>query len=137
MAETDLATVLFFEEHRDALDLYLTLENRLTTSFPDVTRSVQKTQITFRNPRVCACVSFARVRRKAELPPGWLVLTLGLPSPLPSPRVAVSVEVRPGRWTHHIVLSTPEELDSELMDWVQTSYAFAQKHLRSGSSRRP
>ena len=50
MAETDLATFLFFEGHRDALDLYLTLENRLTTSFPDVTRSVQKTQITFRIP---------------------------------------------------------------------------------------
>jgi hypothetical protein len=65
------------------------------------------------------------VKRKAELPAGWLTLTLGLPAPLGSPRAAVSVEAYPGRWTHHFVLSRPEELDGELMAWVGEAYAFA------------
>ena len=72
-----------------------------------------------------ACVSFARVKRKAELPEGYLVITLGLPEPLASARVAVKTEPYHGRWTHHIVVSKPEELDAELLSWVREAYAFA------------
>ena len=74
---------------------------------------------------VFACVSFARVRRKSELPDVWLTLTLGLPEPLESSRVAVRAEPYPGRWTHHFVLTGFEDLDDELLDWIRASYAFA------------
>lgn len=121
--ETDV--LMFFEGHEDVLALYLTFEEALYHSFPNVNRRVQKTQITFYNRHVFACVSFARVKRKAELPQRYMVITLGLPAPLDSGRVAVSVEVRPGRWTHHIVVSQPEELDAELLVWVREAYDFA------------
>ena len=85
----------------------------------------QKTQITFFQRHVFACVSFARVKRKAELPEGYLTLTLGLPCPLDSPRIALRVEAYPGRWTHHFVLKGPEELDEEMQDWIEAAYAFA------------
>ena len=74
-----------------------------------------------------ACVSFARVRRKAELPETWLTLTLGLPYPLDSARVAVKTEVYPGRWTTHLVLSSPAELDGELLGWLDEAYEFSQR----------
>ena len=61
-----------------------------------------------------------------ELPDPWLVLTLGLPAPLESGRVAVKTEPYPGRWTHHFVLSRPEEPDAALRSWIQESYAFAE-----------
>ncbi len=125
MNRLDDDTLLFFNERPDALVLYRALEERLYAAFPEVNKRVQKTQITFYNRHVFACVSFARVKRKAELPEGWLTLTLGLPAPLESPRAAVSVEAYPGRWTHHFVLSRPEELDEELMAWVGEAYAFA------------
>ena len=86
---------------------------------------VQKSQITFYNRRLFACASFARVRRKAELPPCWLVVTVGLARRLDSPRVAVATEPYPGRWTHHIVISDPAEVDDELMGWVREAAAFA------------
>ena len=121
----DTETLLFFDGHEDALELYRTLEERLYETFPVVNKRVQKTQITFTNRHVFACVSFARVKRKAELPQRYMVITLGLPAPLDSGRVAVSVEVRPGRWTHHIVVSQPEELDAELLAWVREAYDFA------------
>ena len=121
----DADTLQFFDGHTEALGLYQTLE-ALLCDFPNVNKRVQKTQITFRNRHVFACVSFARVKRKAELPEPWLVLTLGLPAPLDSPRVAVKTEPYPGRWTHHFVLSRPEELDGELRDWIGRSYAFAE-----------
>ena len=123
----DMETLMFFDGHRDALPLYLTFMQWLCDSLPSVDRRVQKTQITFFNRRVYACVSFARVRRKAELPAGWMVLTLGLPAPLESDRVAAKTEPCPGRWTHHIVVSRPSELDDELLSWVRQAYDFANR----------
>ncbi len=125
MRELDLDTLMFFNGHGDALDLYQRLEDLLYRAFPLVNKRVQKTQITFTNRHVFACVPFARVNRKAELPEGYLVITLGLPAPLESPRVAVKTEPYPGRWTHHIVVSRPEELDEELLSWIGEAYAFA------------
>lgn len=71
-------------------------------------------------------MSFLRVKPKAALPEHYFVLTLGLPAPLDSARVAGKTEPYPGRWTTHIVVSKPEELDEELFDWVEQAYVFAQ-----------
>ena len=125
MREPDTDTLLFFDQHMETLPLYLAFEEILFDSFPAVNRRVQKTQITFSNRHVFACVSFARVKRKADLPTGYMVVTLGLPGPLDSERVAVKTEPFPGRWTHHIVVSKPEELDEELLSWIKAAYGFA------------
>ena len=125
MRELDMDTLMFFDQHMDILPLYQAFEELLFDSFPVVNKRVQKTQITFSNRHVFACVSFARVKRKAELPMRFIVITLGLPAPLDSERVAVKTEPYPGRWTHHIVVNKPEELDEELLSWVREAYDFA------------
>jgi len=127
MREQDLDTLLFFDEHRAALPLFEALEDKLYERFPETKKRVQKTQITYYHRHVFACVSFARVKRKAELPQTWLTLTLGLPYPLESERVAVKTEAYPGRWTTHIVLSTAEELDDELFSWLDQAYVFSER----------
>ena len=86
---------------------------------------VGKTQISFYNCRLFACVSLLRAKRKAELPAHYIVLTLGLDRPLVTPRAAAVTEPYPGRWTHHFVLSRKEEIDGELLDWVRQAAAFA------------
>ena len=126
MRNPDSDTLLFFDDHPDALELYQAFENLLFSAFPNAGKRVQKTQITFSNQHVFACVSFAQVKRKAELPKGYMVVTLGLPAPLDSERVAVKTEPYPNRWTHHIVISRPEELDEELLSWISDAYAFAE-----------
>ena len=125
MRELDADALMFFDQHMDILPLYQAFEELLFDSFPVVNKRVQKTQITFSNRHVFACVSFARVKRKAELPMRYMVITLGLPAPLDSERVAVKTEPYPGRWTHHIVVNKPEELDEELLSWVREAYDFA------------
>ena len=125
MRELDADTLMFFDQHMDVLPLYQAFEELLFDSFPVVNKRVQKTQITFSNRHVFACVSFARVKRKTELPMRFIVITLGLPAPLDSERVAVKTEPYPGRWTHHIVVNKPEELDEELLSWVREAYDFA------------
>ena len=121
----DANTLMLFDRHLDVLPLYRAFEKLLFDSFPVVNKRVQKTQISFSNRHVFACASFARVKRKAELPKRYMVITLGLPAPLDSERVAVKTEPYPGRWTHHIVVSSPEELDEELLSWMKTAYTFA------------
>ena len=119
--------LLFFSGHPAALPLYQALEETLFALFPEAQRRVQKTQITFFHRHVFACVSFARVLRKKDQPEGSLVLTLGLPSPLSSARAAVQTEPYPGRWTCHLVLRGPEELDEELTGWLREAYGFSER----------
>ena len=118
-------TLLFFKEHPAALPVYEAFARKLAGALPDSNVRVQKTQITFSNRHVYACVSFLRVKKKAELPDSFFVLTLGLPYALESERVAAKTQPYPGRWTTHFVISRLSDLDEELFAWVRQAYAFA------------
>ena len=37
----------------------------------------------------------------------------------------MSVEPYPGRWTNHILITRPEEVDVELMEWLREAHNFA------------
>jgi hypothetical protein len=123
---TGADTLLFFSKHPSALPVYSALEAILYEQFPEMQKRVQKTQITFFRRHVFACVSFQRVRRKAEMPDPFLVLSLGLPYPLNSVRVASQCEPYPGRWTVHVVVNSAEDLDCELISWIRQSYSFSE-----------
>lgn len=117
---------VFFERHKDVYPLFELFEGELPARFPDTRVKVQKSQISYYNRHLYVCVSFLKVRKKAELPEGYFVLTLGLPAPLESGRVAAKTEPYPGRWTTHFVISDPSDLDEEMFGWVAQAYWFAQ-----------
>lgn len=110
--------LLFFDGHLSALPLYEALRERLLAAFPDTVIVVQKTQITFKNRRVFACASLLPAKRKAERPDPYLTVTFGLDHPVYHERIAVTVEARPNRWTHHVLIGSPREIDGELMGWI-------------------
>lgn len=122
----DTDAMLFFDPRPAAMPLFEAFAEKLYGLYPATKMRVQKTQITYSNRHVFACVSFLRVKRKAELPDPYLVVTLGLSFPLASRRVAAKTEAYPGRWTTHIVIGTPSEIDSELMEWVRLAYDFSE-----------
>ena len=122
----DTDVMMFFDPHPAALPLFKAFAEKLYELYPTSEMRVQKTQITFSNRHVFACVSFLRVKKKAELPDPYLVVTLGLSFPLASHRVAAKTEAYPGRWTTHIVIGTPSEIDIELMEWVRLAYDFSE-----------
>ena len=119
--------ILFFDQHQTLLPLYEAFAEKMAARFSDTKTKVQKTQITFSNRHVYACISFLRAKKKAELPASYFVLTLGLPYPLESGRVAAKTEPYPGRWTTHIVISEMSDLDEELFAWVEQAYIFSEK----------
>ena len=119
-------TLFFFDRHHSVYPLYECFQEKLLARFPESRIKVQKSQISYYNRHLYACVSFLKVKKKAELLDDYFVLTLGLPAPLESDRVAAKTEPYPGRWTTHFVISSPSDLDAELFDWVAQAYQFAQ-----------
>ena len=131
----DEDVVAFFRQSPDALPIYERFASRVLEEVADVEVRVQKTQVSFYNPRIFACASFLKIRRAAERPDPYLVLTLGLDEPIDSSRIDGAVEIRPGRWTLHVTLSSPGDVDEELMGWVRRAAEFSARPRASKSSR--
>ena len=117
--------LLFFNDHPRAVAVYAAFDEALEKRFGPQEPRVQKTQITYTNPKVFACVSLPR--KKGE---EGVLVSLGLGRRESSQRVAVASEPYPGRWTNHIPVRTPEEVDGELMAWVEEAYFFAREKGR-------
>ena len=117
--------LLFFSGHMAALPLYERLEQVLLEAFPGTAVEVRKTQISFKNRHLFACASFLPVKRKAQRPDPYLTVTFGLGRPVYRQRIAVTTEAQPNRWTHHVLVGSPEEIDEELLGWLRGAYEFA------------
>ena len=76
----------FFDAHPDAFPLYDKFEKCVTEHVPEVRIKVQKTQISFYNRHMFACVSFARVRKKKDCP-DWITGQFPRGSILPRSRI--------------------------------------------------
>lgn len=121
----DEKALLFFQQDIEALPLYERLEGLILDQIPDVQIKVQKSQISFCNRHMFACVSFAKVRKAKERPDHYIVVSFGLDHGLDSPRIDVATEPYPNRWTHHVLISSPGEIDDELIRWIQEASVFS------------
>jgi hypothetical protein len=59
---------------------------------------------------------------RADVP---LVLTIGLRRRDGSPRWKQIVEPAPGRFTHHLELRSPDEVDDEVVAWLREAWEIA------------
>lgn len=117
----------FFNQHMDSLPLYEAFESSVKKEITDIRIKVQKTQISFYNRHLFACISFTKVRKKKDRPDNYIVITFGLNHKLESSRIDAASEPYPNRWTHHVLLSDRNEIDDELMGWIKEAAAFSDK----------
>ena len=115
----------FFGDHMDALPIYERLEKGILTWIPDVKIKVAKTQITFAKRYGFAFVSFNPCRKAKERPAVWMTVTFGMGCRKESPRIDVATQPYPGRWTHHVMVGSEEEIDEELLDWIKEAADFS------------
>lgn len=115
----------FFDGRMAALPLYEAFERKVLTELNSVNIKVQKTQITFSNRRNFAAVSFLPVRKAKDRPKTYIVVTFGLGYRMESPRIDAAVEPYPNRWTHHVLISSVEEINDELMGWIKEASDFS------------
>ncbi len=119
------AVLFFFNNHLEALPIYQQLEARILERVPAAGVRVQKTQISFCQKRLFACASFNPARKKVLQPAVWLTVSFGLGYRLDSPRVDAVAEPYPNRWTHHVTVASPEEVDQELLGWIEEASQFS------------
>ena len=117
--------LFFFNEKPAALPLYEAFVQRLFAEIDNVTVKVQKTQISFSNKYNFAFVSFLPVRRAKERPETYITVSFGLRYRMESPRIDAASEPYPNRWTHHMLISSEEEIDDELMGWIKEAAEFS------------
>ena len=115
----------FFGDHMDALPIYERLEKGILTRIPDVKIKVAKTPITFAKSYGFAFVSFNPCRKAKERPAVWMTVTFGLGCRKESPRIDVATQPYPGRWTHHVMVGSVDEIDEELLGWIQEAAEFS------------
>lgn len=112
----------FFEKMPQMLPVYEKLEACLFERYPQMRIQVQKTQISFYNKHLFACVSLPR--KKKGIPPVCCVVTFGLGWQVQSPRIGAAVEPYPNRWTHHVFVESPQQIDDQLLAWLDMAYQF-------------
>ena len=118
--------LFFFDSKQNALSLYETFREAVLEKVPDTRIEVKKSQISFFNRHMYAAVSFTPVRRAKNRPDPFLTITFGLPYRKESTRIDVAVEPYPNRWTHHVMIGSVEEIDQELLSWIEEAAAFAE-----------
>ncbi len=114
----------FLDRMPQMLEVYQALREKVVKAYPDTQFKVSKTQISFRNRYVFAMVSLPW-RKVKGWPKEYLLVSFGLAYEKKSPRIVQAVEAYPNRWTHHLLLTGPEQVDRELMDWIGEAYRFA------------
>ena len=117
--------LFFFDEKPAAFPLYEAFAKRLLAEIDDVTVKVRKTQISFSNRYNFAFVSLLPVRKAKARPETYITVTFGLRYKKESPRIDAATEPYPNRWTHHMLISSVDEIDDELMGWIKEAATFS------------
>jgi predicted transport protein len=119
--------VSFFSKMPEVIPLYESIEEKILERFEDVSIEIKKTQITFKAKRGFVYV-WLPIRKIKNRPAYYVVLSFGLDKRIESSRIAESVETFKNRWMHHLIIEKPDELDDELMSWIQDAYLFARNN---------
>lgn len=114
----------FWDQWPRLLPLYEALRGSLAEIYADMEAKVSKSQISFYNRHMFAMAS-PPVRRKKGWPKEFVLVSFGLPRRVSSPRIAISVEAYPNRWTHHVIVAALEDIDGELLGWLKEAYDFS------------
>jgi hypothetical protein len=105
----------FFRNNAEARGIYRAIR-RITDDLAGVRTRVSKSQIGFYRERGFASVWIPSQYLEGKRPP--LVLTLFLPQRIRSHRWKEVSEPKPGRFTHHMELSSAADVDEEVRGWI-------------------
>ena len=114
----------FFAGHPQELCAYRALEEAVRARIPDMTVRVMKSCVAFDDGRPFCYVSRQRCggRKGANI-----LVSFGLDAPIADSRIAAAVKPYPNRWTHHVPVGDPEEVDAQLLAWIDWAHAFSKR----------
>lgn len=114
----------YLHDHPDSVALLDAVRYALSRAGTDpVAERLTKSQIAFRHRAAFAWVwAPGQYLGEGRAP---LVVSVGLDHRDPSPRWKEVVEVRPGRFMHHLELWRPDDVDDEVVAWLAVAWAAA------------
>lgn len=110
----------FFEGHPQSFPLFLQVQQYID-SLGSVKTEVMKTQISFGTDRKFAWVWMPQ-KWTSNRPASSITVTFGLSRQVNHPRITQAVEVRPGHWTHHVVIKSAEDFDGDVRSWLEEAH---------------
>jgi hypothetical protein len=130
----DISTVL--EENPRMRSLYEAVFSYLKSLGP-VEAVPHKTQISFGGKGFKTNFAFVWAPGvvNRSVPKGSIMLTIDLPREETSPRIHESVNLRPGRWAHHVLIAKDQDFDDDVKGWLRESFAFGKVGLREWRKR--
>jgi hypothetical protein len=109
----------YFKGYQDARDLFEVVKQAID-SIGASSIHASKSQVAFRRRRNFAVVWIPARYLKPPVAP--LVLTLSFPRRIPSPRWKEVTRVAPQRFTHHLELNVPADVDAEVKGWLAEAW---------------
>ena len=119
----------FFAGRSTELSVYCELEEAVRTRFPDMNIRVMKSCVSFDDGRPFCYVSLQRCGKRKD---PYILVSFGLEAPIADPRVAAVVEPYPNRWTHHVPVGESDEVDDQLLAWIDWAHAFSKRKQKKG-----
>lgn len=117
---------VLFRNHPRSIACFRALEQAMLARHPEAVLRVQKTCASFLDPGPFCYISPGRTAD------GSIIVTFGLDAPILDPRIIHLTEVRPNRWTHHVSIHSPEQIDDQLLAWIDWAHAFKIRTKRGG-----
>ena len=117
----------FFSGKRELLPLFFALRESVQERFAGVEIRVQKSQISFCDPKAFLYVSRpVYARGAAGSSKRGFTVSFGLWEKLQSERILFVAHPTEKWWIHHLFLSSQGQIDAELMGWVEQAHALRQ-----------
>lgn len=116
----------FFIQHEDAKPLFDGIAVRLLERFPETAFKIQKSQIACVSVKTYAALWFP-IHPIKDHPDTKLILSFGLDEKIEDPRIREVNEPYPHRYMHHILLSSADELDATILDWLEKAIVFSNR----------
>lgn len=109
----------FFIDFSDSRPLFDELRRHIDGCCPSEMK-VSKSQVVFRRKKAFAWAWMPGRYLRGKAAP--LVLSVSLPQRDPSPRWKEVVQPAPGRFMHHLELSSLEDLDEQVIEWLRSAW---------------
>lgn len=104
----------------EAWEIWRALDEKCRCSLGEYEVRETATQLSLYSGCMFGCISAPRSKKQ-----NGIVVTFGLPARVESERIWQATEPYPQRWTHHVLVSSSDEIDDELIGWLDAAQAFA------------
>ena len=121
MSTPEQAVMAFFHDRPLELNLYSVFAAAVRERLPQTITRFRRSQITFAGRRGFAAVWIPPFKVRGR-PEHYIVVSFAADRRIDHRRIVSVAEPYPHRWTHHVLVSCPEDVDDLLLDWVEQAF---------------